>query len=133
MDKEEQKQILIDTMNQDQQDGLYEVHPGLLRYDEGEWVFYTVYYDGLWSDGIRLHPNEHRAWIHQLQIGNFSTTQGKKVDYQIEYIDGIAYAVTLRDNKQLLHKTPSIESKLDIILQEIEKIKWMIRDLDSKV
>jgi hypothetical protein len=55
-------------------------------------------------------------------------TQGKKVDYQIEYIDGIAYAVT--DIKE--HKTTSIESKLDMILEEIGKIKWMIRDLDSK-
>jgi hypothetical protein len=131
MNKEKQKQILIDMMNQDKQDGLYEVHPGLLRYDEGEWVVYTVYYDSLWSDGIRLHPNEHRAWIHQLQIGNFSTTEGKKVDYQIEYIDGIAYAITLKDIKQ--YKTTSIESKLDMILEEIDKTKWMIRDLDSKV
>jgi hypothetical protein len=131
MNKEEQKQILIDMMNQDQQDGLYEVLPGLLRYDEGEWVVYTVYYDGLWSDGIRLHPNEHRAWIHQLQMGNFSTTEGKKVDYQIEYNDEIAYAITLRDIKQ--YKTTSIESKLDMILKEIGKIKWMIRDLDSTV
>lgn len=108
-----------------------EVHPGLLRYDEGEWVVYTVYYDGLWSDSIPLYPNEHRAWMHQLQIGNFSTTQGKKVDYQIDYSDGIDYAVTLRDIKE--HKTPSIQSKLDMILEEIGKIKWMIRDLDSKV
>jgi hypothetical protein len=131
MNKKEQKQILIDMMNQDQKDGLYEVLPGLLRYDEGKWVVYTVYYGGLWSDGIPLHPNEHRAWIHQLQIGNFSTTQGKKVDYQIEYSDGIAYAVTLRDIKE--HKTTSIESKLDMILEEIGKIKWMIRDLDSKI
>ena len=52
MDKEEQKQILIDMMNQDQKGGLYNM---------------------------------------------------------------------------------SIESKLDLILEEIDKIKWMIRDLDSKV
>jgi hypothetical protein len=128
MDKEEQKLILIDMMNQDQQDGLYEVHPGLLRYDEGEWVVYTVYYDGLWSDGIRLHPNECRYWMHQYQMADFPT-QGKKVDYQIEYSDGIAYAVT--DIKEC--KTTSIESKLDMILEEIGKIKWMIRDLDSKI
>jgi hypothetical protein len=52
MNKEEQKQILIDTMNQDQKDGLYDM---------------------------------------------------------------------------------SIQSKLDLILEEIDKIKWMIRDLDSRV
>jgi hypothetical protein len=66
--------------------------------------------------------------MHQYQMADFPT-QGKKVDYQIEYSDGIAYAVT--DIKE--SKTPSIQSKLDIILQEIEKIKWMIRDLDSKI
>jgi hypothetical protein len=52
MNKEEQKQILIDIMNEDQKDGLYDM---------------------------------------------------------------------------------SIQSKLDLILEEIEKIKWMIRDLDSRV
>ena len=52
MNKEEQKQILIDIMNEDQKDGLYDI---------------------------------------------------------------------------------SIQSKLDLILEEIEKIKWMIRDLDSRV
>lgn len=52
MDKEQQKQILIDIMNEDQKDGLYDM---------------------------------------------------------------------------------SIQSKLDLILEEIEKIKWMIRDLDSRV
>jgi len=52
MDKEQQKQILIDIMNEDQKDGLYDM---------------------------------------------------------------------------------SIQSKLDLILEEIDKIKWMIRDLDSRV
>jgi len=52
MDKEQQKQILIDIMNEDQKDGLYDI---------------------------------------------------------------------------------SIQSKLDLILEEIDKIKWMIRDLDSRV
>ena len=52
MDKEQQKQILIDIMNEDQKDGLYDM---------------------------------------------------------------------------------SIQSKLDLILEEIDKIKWMLRDLDSRV
>jgi hypothetical protein len=56
-------------------------------------------------------------------------TQGKKVDYYIEYDEGVAYAVT--DIKK--SKTTSIESKLDMILEEIGKIKWIIRDLDSKI
>ncbi len=105
-----------------------EVLPGILRYDEGKWIVYTSWYNDMWSNGIPLHPNECRSWMHQYQMGNF-TTQGKKVDYQIEYSDGIAYAVT--DIKE--HKTTSIESKLDMILEEIGKIKWMIRDLDSKI
>jgi len=128
MKKEERKQILIDTMNQDQKDGLYEVHPGLLRYDEGNWIVYTVYYDGLWSKGIPLHPNEHRSWMHQYQMADFPT-HGKEVNYQIEYGDGVAYAVT--DLKK--PNTLTIGSKLDLILEEIDKIKWMIRDLDSRV
>ncbi len=127
MNKEERKQILIDMMNESQKDGLYDVYPGLLRYDEGKWIVYTSWYNDMWSEGIPLHPNEHRAWMHEYQMAEFPI-QGKKVNYYIEHGDGVAYAVT--DIKQ--PKTPSIESKLDIILQEIEKIKWMIRDLDSK-
>lgn len=128
MNKEERKQILIDMMNESQKDGLYEVHPGLLRYDEGNWIVYTVYYDGLWSDGIPLHPNEHRSWMHEYQMADFPV-HGKKVNYKIEYGDGIAYAVTDIKEPKIL----TIESKLDLILEEIDNIKWMIRDLDSKV
>ena len=128
MDKEERKQILIDMMNESQKDGLYDVYPGLLRYDEGNWIVYTVYYNGAWSDGIPLHPNEHRCWMHQYLMADFPI-QGKKVNYYIEYSDGIAYAIT--DLKK--PNTSTIGSKLDLILEEIDKIKWMIRDLDSKV
>jgi hypothetical protein len=124
----QEKAILIDMMNQDQQDGLYEVRPGLLRYMNGEWTMYTICCNGLWSDGIPLHPNEHRSWMHEYQMANFPT-HGKKVNYQIEYGDGVAYAVT--DLKK--PNISTIGSKLDLILEEIDKIKWMIRDLDSKV
>jgi hypothetical protein len=128
MNKEERKQILIDMMNESQKDGLYEVFPGFLRYMDGEWTVYTVYYNGLWSKGIPLHPNEHRAWMHEYQMANFPT-HGKEVNYQIEYGDGVAYAVT--DLKK--PNTSTIGSKLDLILEEIDKIKWMLRDLDSRV
>jgi hypothetical protein len=128
MDKEEQKQILIDIMNEDQKDGLYEVHSGLLRYDEGQWTVYTACYGGVWSKGIPLHPNEHIAWMQEYQMADFPI-HGKKVNYQIGYGDGVAYAVT--DIKE--RKTLSIESKLDLILEEIGKIKWMIRDMDNRL
>ena len=127
MNKEERKQILIDMINESQKDGLYDIYPGLLTYDEGKWIMYTVCDNGLWSEGIPLHPNEHRAWMHEYQMAEFPI-HGKKIDYQIEYGDGVAYAVTdIKEPKSL-----TIESKLDLILEEIGKIKWMIRDLDSK-
>lgn len=128
MDKEQQKQILIDIMNEDQKDGLYEIRPGLLTYDEGKWTMYTVCHNGLWSEGIPLHPNEHRIWMHKYQMGEVPT-QGKKIDYQVEYGTGVVYAIT--DLKK--PNTSTIGSKLDLILEEIDKIKWMLRDLDSRV
>jgi hypothetical protein len=128
MNKEQQKQILIDMMNESQKDGLYDVYPGLLTYDEGKWIMYTVCYNNIWSKGIPLHPSEHRTWMHQYQMADFPVN-GKEVNYQIEYGDGVPYAVT--DLKK--PNTSTIGSKLDLILEEIDKIKWMLRDLDSKV
>jgi hypothetical protein len=105
-----------------------ELKIGVLRYDEGEWIMYTSWYNGMRSNPVPLHPNERRSWMHQYQMVGFPTL-GKKVAYKIVESDGVTYAVT----DVTKFRTSSVESMLDIILQEIESIKWMIRDLDSKV
>jgi hypothetical protein len=130
MNKEEQKQILIDMMNQDQKDGLYDIREGLLNFGyDGKFYVYATYYNGIWSDGYELHPNEHRDWMHKKQMGEFNNG-GKNVLYKIVHGDGVPYAsLDIRSE----NKTETLGSKLDLILEEIDKIKWMIRDLDSRV